>query len=99
MINYKVVATIIEIRGEGVCSLGHKVGDSFEFGFCSPEGLCHFAHDSLQSAVAITLYGGNFPWVKEGQSTTWACPDPDRPVIFELKRVPLDPEKDCKATS
>ena len=37
MYKYKVIATIVEIRGEGKCSYGHKVGDSFEFGKFTPE--------------------------------------------------------------
>lgn len=89
MYKYKVVATIIEIRGDGVCSYGHKVGDSFEFTQYTPAGLCQFACDSLRSAVAALLYGGQFPWMQNSDVSTWACPDPERPVIFELKRVPV----------
>lgn len=89
MYRYKIIATIIEIRGDGVCSYGHKTGDSFEFTERTPTGLCQFASDSLRSAVAALLYGGQFPWVRDSEVTTWACPDPDRPVIFELRRVPL----------
>lgn len=90
MYKYKVIATIKEIRGEGSCPYGHKVGDVFEFGSYTPAGLCHFAYESLHSAVAVTLYGGKFPWAREGQPTTWGCPDPDRTVVFELARVPRD---------
>ncbi|MGI6492287.1 MAG: TIGR04076 family protein [Pelotomaculum sp.] len=91
MYKYKVIATIVEIRGDGVCTYGHKVGDSFEFGQFTPGGLCQFAADALRSAVAALLYGGNFPWATDSDTTTtWACPDPDRPVIFELRRVPVE---------
>ncbi|MDF9406915.1 TIGR04076 family protein [Pelotomaculum isophthalicicum JI] len=89
MYKYKIIATIVEIRGDGVCSYGHKVGDSFEFSAISPAGLCQFAYDSLRSAVAALLYGGQFPWADNSDVTTWACPDPERPVIFELRRVPV----------
>ncbi len=91
MYHYKVIATIIEIRGTGVCSYGHKVGDQFEFTEKTPPGLCQFAYDSIRSAVAALLYGGQFPWAPNRDVTTWACPDPDVPVIFELKRIPLEP--------
>ncbi len=90
MYKYKVVATIIEIRGEGKCSYGHKVGDSFEFTQFTPGGLCQFAYDALRPAVAALLYGGNFPWFENSDVSTWACPDPDRPVIFELRRTQGD---------
>jgi len=87
---YKVIARIVEIRGEGKCSYGHKVGDTFEFTEFTPGGLCQFAYDSLRSAVAALLYGGSFPWMVDSNTTTWTCPDPDRPVIFELTRLPAD---------
>jgi len=87
---YKVVATIVEIRGENGCSYGHKVGDSFEFSQFMPGGLCQFAYDSLRSAVAALLYGGNFPWTQNSEVTTWACPDPENTVIFELRRLPAE---------
>lgn len=89
MYKYKVVAKIVDIRGEGKCSYGHKVGDTFEFTGYTPGGLCQFAYDSLRSAVAALLYGGSFPWMEDSNVTTWACPDPDRPVIFELTRIPI----------
>lgn len=84
---HKVIATVKEIRGEGSCPFGHRVGDVFEFTEHTPPGLCHFAYESIHSAVAVTLYGGRYPWAKEGQPTTWGCPDPERTVVFELKRV------------
>ena len=93
MPKHTVKATIVEIRGAGSCPYGHKVGDSFHFGDKTPSGLCHFAHDSLHSAASVILYGGRFPWAKDGQPTTWSCPDPDRPVIFSLERVPAPENK------
>lgn len=90
MYKYKVIATIVEIRGEGKCSYGHQVGDRFEFTGFTPGGLCQFAYDALRSAVAALLYGGQFPWAENSEVSTWACPDPERPVIFELRRVSVD---------
>ncbi|OPX88079.1 MAG: hypothetical protein A4E53_02236 [Pelotomaculum sp. PtaB.Bin104] len=89
MYQYKVIATVVEIRGDGECSYGHHVGDSFEFTRFTPAGLCQFAYDSMRSAVAALLYGGQFPWAKDSDVSFWSCPDPERPVIFELKRVPV----------
>jgi uncharacterized repeat protein (TIGR04076 family) len=85
---YKVIAEVVEIRGKGRCSYGHKVGDRFEFTHLLPGGLCHFAYASLDLAVATLLFGGEFPWAKGDRSTTWSCPDPDRAVIFRLTREP-----------
>ncbi len=87
---YKVIAEVVEIRGEGKCSYDHKVGDRFEFTHLLPGGLCHFAYASLDLAVSILLFGGEFPWAKGDRSTIWSCPDPDRTVIFRLTREPAD---------
>lgn len=93
MYKYKVIATIVEIRGTGKCSYGHQVGDRFGFSERSPGGLCQFAYDSLRSAVAALLYGGQFPWADNSEVSRWACPDPDTPVIFELRRVPVESQE------
>jgi uncharacterized repeat protein (TIGR04076 family) len=85
---YKVIAEVVEIRGDGKCSYGHKVGDRFEFTHLLPGGLCHFAYASLDLAVSTLLFGGEFPWAKGDRSTNWSCSDPDRPVIFKLTREP-----------
>lgn len=87
MYEYKVVATVKEIKGGGQCSYGHRVGDRFEFTQFTPAGLCQFAYDALRSAVAALLYGGNFPWAPDSEVTEWACPDPYNQVVFELRRV------------
>jgi uncharacterized repeat protein (TIGR04076 family) len=85
---YKVIAEVVEIRGDGRCSYGHKVGDRFEFTHLLPGGLCHFAYASLELGVSALLFGGELPWAKGSESTTWSCPDPDRTVIFKLTREP-----------
>ncbi len=85
---YKVIAEVIEIRGEGKCSYGHQVGDKFEFTHLLPGGLCHFAYASLEMAVTALLFGGKFPWIRGDDPSTWSCPDPDRTVIFKLTREP-----------
>jgi uncharacterized repeat protein (TIGR04076 family) len=33
------------------------------------------------------MFGGSFPWEKDPDVTTVACPDPDNPVVFELRRL------------
>jgi uncharacterized repeat protein (TIGR04076 family) len=85
---FKVIAEVVEIRGEGKCTYGHRIGDRFEFTHLLPGGFCHFAYASLEPAISALLFGGKFPWVKEGEATTWSCPDPDRTVIFKLTREP-----------
>ena len=77
MYKYKVIATIIEIRGEGKCSYGHKVGDSFEFGQFTPETVSACLR-FFCVPVAAPFYGGYFPWLRIVKFPP-TCPDPDRP--------------------
>lgn len=82
-----VLARIISIR-QGKCSVGHQVGDEFLFTDKSPGGLCGWAYNAIYPAVETLMYGGNFPWEPEPGTARVVCPDPEVPVIFELRRVP-----------
>jgi uncharacterized repeat protein (TIGR04076 family) len=77
------------ISQKGCCEAGHKLGDEFEIGECTPEGLCSWAFYTLFPFAQALKFGGSFPWEKDKDKTTVACPDPDNPVVFELIRHPL----------
>jgi len=32
-------------------------------------------------------FGGSFPWGDSPDKVRVACPDPDNPVVFELRRI------------
>jgi uncharacterized repeat protein (TIGR04076 family) len=72
---------------KGHCEAGHKVGDQWLVGEKTPEGICIFAFSSLFPFITPLMYGGSFPWEKDPDKTTVACPDPDNPVVFEIRRV------------
>ena len=72
---------------KGTCELGHKVGDEWVTDGKTPGGLCLFAFGSLLPAITPLMFDASFPWEKEPDMTTTACPDPDNPVVFELRRV------------
>ena len=80
----EVIAKVISQRG--TCAAGHKVGDKFVIGDKTPAGMCSWAFYTLFPFAAVLQYGGAFPWEKNPNKTTVACPDPDNPVIFELRR-------------
>jgi uncharacterized repeat protein (TIGR04076 family) len=82
--SYKVSVKVISQKG--TCEAGHKVGDEWLVGEKTPEGMCIFAFDSLLPFITPLMYGGAFPWEKDPDRTTVACPDPDNPVVFELSR-------------
>ena len=49
--------------------------------------MCIFALTSLFPFMTPLMFGGAFPWEKDPDKTTVACPDPDNPVIFEISRL------------
>ncbi len=75
------------VSQKGTCEAGHRVGDEWLVGEKTPEGLCIFAFGSLLPALTPLMYGGSFPWESDPDMTTAACPDPDNPVVFELRRL------------
>jgi uncharacterized repeat protein (TIGR04076 family) len=76
-----------EISQKGNCEAGHRVGDEWLVGEKTPEGLCIFALSSLLPFITPLMYGGSFPWEKDPDMTTVACPDGQNPVVFELCRL------------
>jgi uncharacterized repeat protein (TIGR04076 family) len=78
----------IKVKSQkGHCEAGHKVGDQWLVGEKTPEGICLFAFSSLLPFITPLMYGGAFPWDKDPDVTTVPCPDPDNPVVFEIRRI------------
>lgn len=80
-----VIAKVIS--QQGTCSAGHKVGDEFVVGQNTPEGMCSWSFCALFPFATVLQSGCSFPWEAEEGMTTVACPDPENPVVFELKRI------------
>jgi uncharacterized repeat protein (TIGR04076 family) len=79
-----VIAEVISQKG--TCVAGHKVGDKFIIGQQTPSDLCSWAFYSLFPFAEVLQFGGSFPWENERNKATVACPDPENPVVFELRR-------------
>ncbi len=75
------------ISATGKCEAGHKVGDTYTIGNLTPQRMCTWAFYTLFPFVSALQAGGVFPWEKDSDSCTVACPDPSNPVVFELKRL------------
>lgn len=75
------------ISQQGTCEAQHKVGDEFLMGEKTPPNLCSWAFYSLFPFAQVLQFGGSFPWEKDRNKSTVACPDPDNPVVFELRRT------------
>ena len=74
-------------QSKGTCSAGHKVGDEFIIGDTLPAGMCSWAFYSLFPFISALQSGGDFPWEKDPDKTTVACPDAENPLVFQLTRV------------
>lgn len=85
--NYEVLARVVSQKG--TCSAGHCKDDEFKLLDTCPAGMCAWAFYSLFPFYAVLKFGGAFPWEKDADKTTVACPDPGNPVIFEMHRKEL----------
>ena len=83
--SYDVEIKVISQKGE--CTAGHKVGDTWTMGAKTTEGLCASALHSFFPELRVLRFGGAFPWEKDQDTTTAACPDALNPVVFQLRRI------------
>ena len=84
---HQVIARVISQKG--ICEAGHKTGDEFIIGQSTPPGMCSWAFQTIFPFAQVLQFGGSFPWEKDADKATVACPDPDNPVVFELRREPV----------
>lgn len=75
------------ISQKGTCDLGHKLGDEFVISRTTPEGVCLSAFNAMFPSMRVLMFGGAFPWSKDPDTATVACPDAANPVVFELRRI------------
>jgi len=75
------------ISQKGTCEAQHKVGDEFVIAEGIPPNLCSWAFHAIFPCAQVLRFGGSFPWEKDRNKTAVACPDPDNPVVFELRRT------------
>lgn len=86
---HPIAVRVVEIQGRGTCPLGIQVGDIFrsdrEVG-----AVCHWAAHTLLPFTTAIRFGGNVPWETEPGLARACCPDPDNPVVFEIRRLEAD---------
>jgi uncharacterized repeat protein (TIGR04076 family) len=85
MAESEVIAKVISQKG--TCQAGHKVGDEFAIRQTTSPGMCSWAFHTLFPFAEVLQFGGSLPWEKDPDKAMAACPDPDNPVVFELRRV------------
>ena len=82
----KVIAKVISQKG--TCNACHKIGDLAEFTEKGVEGeICIHALYSMMPGVFAMMFDSKFPWLKNPDVKTHACPDAYNPVVFEITRV------------
>jgi len=72
------------IMGKGVCPAGYKPGDRFIYHYDKID-FCTWAFHSMLPFLAVMRFGGKFPWGNKDGSIQICCPDPENPVVFEIK--------------
>jgi len=75
------------ISQKGTCAIGHKPGDRVIFTEEGVSGrICIHALYSMMPAVFAMMFEARFPWLKDPDSKTHACPDAFNPVVFRISR-------------
>ncbi|MFC1953290.1 TIGR04076 family protein [Chloroflexota bacterium] len=84
---FKVKVTVESVLKDE-CPKGFKVGDSWliEDGI-TPGGMCASAYYAVYPTVRAFYLGGEHPWEENRDVTHIACPDSDRLLIMEVKRL------------
>jgi uncharacterized repeat protein (TIGR04076 family) len=83
---YKVTIEVIEIKGEGNCSINQKVGDKYSY----PEDrgkMCTSSFYTLYPWIMVMLSGGRFTEEGDGNDfMTTGCPDYRHQVVYKISR-------------
>ena len=82
---YEVLIRVISQKG--ICDNEHKVGDEWIIGRKTPADMCLGAWHTIYPDFISLMTGGSLPWENDPDSSTVSCPDPDSPVVFELRRL------------
>ena len=88
MARYQVTARVVHIMGKGTCPQGMTPGMEFDLSADAPMP-CGSARHALQPAFWVLQFGGAFPWQSDPDKVELCCPDPNNPVVFEVRRTPV----------
>jgi len=77
------------ISQKGFCGQGNKAGDKWVIKGKTPEGICISAFCSMMPFLNVMRYAGkdSFPFSRNPDEVTCACPDAENPVVFRLRRI------------
>lgn len=84
VVKYKVTIDVIDIQGEGNCSIEQKVGDTYNY----PEDkgkMCSSSFYVLFPWIMVMESGGKF-YGSEEDHLTLGCPDYRHQVVYKISR-------------
>jgi uncharacterized repeat protein (TIGR04076 family) len=83
---YEPVHFIVTVRdAKGGCRANHKIGDTWEFDWCTPVGLCGSAYHTMYPLLhGLMLAGGGYEG-PAAERTLLSCPDGGC-VTFKIER-------------
>lgn len=84
---YGVEITVLSQTG--VCAAGHRTGEKFCVYRHTPCRFCVFAYSAIEPDIRALMFGGTYPWMQDKDTYIGCCPDPANPVVFELRRIPM----------
>jgi uncharacterized repeat protein (TIGR04076 family) len=83
---FDIEVTVTEVKRK--CAFGYKVGDKIVFNGKHIKGdTCYSVLMAMFPKIYAMRYDAEFPWAKNKDSIHNACPDPENPVVFEIKRI------------
>ena len=83
---FDIEVTVTEVKRK--CAFGYKVGDKIIFDGKKIKGdTCYSALMTIFPKAYAMRYGAEFPWAKNKDLIHNACPDPENPVVFEIRRI------------
>ena len=81
---------LVDEYGEGIALPCDRFTEGQEFiveSVAQPDGFCSWAYADIQRDLAIMMFGGNLPWIKQPGTAIACCTDGLRPVVFKIERL------------
>jgi uncharacterized repeat protein (TIGR04076 family) len=91
-IKFKVTVIDTKATEASPCYAGHKIGDTFEFGYLTTEGLCGWAYHAMFpyiSALRHTKQYEDESFRLIDKDTIKLCCPGTAWVTFEIKKLPV----------
>jgi uncharacterized repeat protein (TIGR04076 family) len=86
----RFIVTVHQAQGTG-CRAGHRVGDRWEFDWCTPPGMCSAAYHAMYPVLhGLMLTSGRYEG-PAAQETLVSCPDKGW-LTFRIERRRWTPE-------